>query len=146
MDVRTDIDHPQLGHLEYDEDLDLYSGTLSVDGGRAELFVHCFRASGEPPALGHAARIAAAIERLTAEAKERAVVDMLELKNGSWLDADEDAVSADEFKRRMRLDGVVVYDTGRAEFSFTDGDLFWGHAIMLLLEADGSWKKAHVAG
>lgn len=146
MGSRTDMEHPQLGHLEYDDDLDWYAGKLTVDGGRADLFVHCRGIAGEPPAMRDAVRIASAIDRLSAAAKECAVRDLLGLKNDEWLDADEEAVSADEFIRRMRLDGVVVYESGHAEFSYVDGELFWGHGIMILMESDGSFRDAHVAG
>ena len=146
MASRTDINHPQLGNLAYEEDLDWYSGSLPVDGQTAGLKVHCHGAEGEPPALPQAVRIASEIQRFAAAAKDRAVRDLLALKNDSWRDADEAAVSAEEFKRLMRLEDVVVYGNGRAEFYHSDGDLFWGHCILVLMETDGSFKDAHIAG
>ena len=56
---------------------------------------------------------------------------LLELKNDAWLDEDESEVSAEEFIARMELSSVSIHADGGFEFWFDDGDLFWGHSIMV---------------
>jgi hypothetical protein len=140
------LDHPSLGHLEYDKELDWYSTKLSVDGESVDLRIHCDGAAGEPPALPHAARIAGKVEHLCGAAKECAVRDLLGLKNDGWRDEDEPEVGAEQFKRLMRLEGIVVYGDGSAEFYHLDGDLFWGHCILVHMDVNERFKDAHIAG
>lgn len=146
MASRSDIDHPSLGHLGYDEELDWYSAQVTVDGQTADLRINCDGVSGDPPALPHAVRIAGTLEDLCRAAKECAVRDLLELKNDNWRNEDEPEVDAEQFKRLMRLEGIVVYGDGRAEFYHLDGDLFWGHCILVQMRADGRFEDAHIAG
>ena len=60
-----------------------------------------------------------------------AVQKLLPLKNDTWLDDDELEVTADQFKDRMTLEAVTVYSDGSFAFWHNDGDLFFGHAIMI---------------
>lgn len=60
---------------------------------------------------------------------ERAVHNLLEIKNDCWLDEGEDEISREQFVARMRLETVSVAAGGRFDFWFADGDLFWGHSI-----------------
>ena len=140
------MDHPTLGHLEYDEQVDWYSAKVTVDGRLADLHIHCDGASGEPSAIPHAVRIARKLDPLCRAAKECAVRDLLELKNDTWRDEDEPELSVEEFKRLMELEGIVVYGDGSAEFYYLDGDLFWGHCILVQMDADERFDNAHIAG
>jgi len=141
-----DIDHSILGHLEYDDRLDMYSTKVVFDGQLADLRLHNGGALGEPPSILHAVRIASNIDQLGLAAKECAVIDLLELKNQDWREEDEAEVTGDEFKRPMRLEGIIVYTNGRAEFFYLDGDLFWGHCILVQMDAGGRFDNAHIAG
>lgn len=147
MTSRTDTDHPSLGRLAYDEQLDRFSAKVMVDGRPADLRIPCDgTAAGEPPALAHAVRIAGKLEHLCAAAKDCAVHYLLELKNDTWRDEDDPEVNADEFKRLMELEGIVVRGDGSAEFYHRDGDLFWGHCILVHMDADERFDNADIAG
>lgn len=62
---------------------------------------------------------------------EYAVKELLELKNDSWLEEDEREVTAKQFKTRMKLEAITVYPDEEFEFWHHDGDLFWGHSILI---------------
>jgi hypothetical protein len=62
---------------------------------------------------------------------DRAVADLLQLKNDAWLGEHEKALGADQFKAQMTLQSISVYPDGTFEFWHDDGDLFWGHSIMV---------------
>lgn len=60
-----------------------------------------------------------------------AVQELLELKNGTWLEEGESELTASEFISRMKLDSIQVFPDGQFEFWHNDGDLFWGHSIQV---------------
>jgi hypothetical protein len=64
--------------------------------------------------------------------RECAVTSLLELKNENWLADDEEEVTAEEFFDRITPQEIVLYHTGRFEFSCDDDDMFGGHAIEVI--------------
>ena len=60
-----------------------------------------------------------------------AVSELLPLKNESWLEEDEVELTDDQFKKRMKLETVTVYEDGSYEFWHNDSDMFWGHSILI---------------
>jgi hypothetical protein len=60
-----------------------------------------------------------------------AVAKLLKLKNETWLEEDEEELSAEQFKTRMTLESIDVYPNRNFEFWYDDGDLFFGHSIMV---------------
>lgn len=63
--------------------------------------------------------------------EQYAVKELLELKNGTWLQDDESEFTAEEFIATMTLTSVSISSDGKFEFWYDDGDLFWGHSIMV---------------
>ncbi|MGJ4946643.1 DUF2262 domain-containing protein [Bradyrhizobium sp. HKCCYLS1011] len=61
-----------------------------------------------------------------------AVTSLLDLKNENWLADDEEEVTAEEFFDRITPQGIVLYQTGRFEFSCHDDDMFGGHDIEVI--------------
>ena len=54
---------------------------------------------------------------------------LLPMKNDNWLDEEEAALNAKQFKSRMTLESIKIDVDGSFEFGYDDGDLFWGHPI-----------------
>jgi hypothetical protein len=78
-----------------------------------------------------------------------AAQEMLQGKNSSWPDEDGDEnelmITAEAFAERMTLNSVTVQNDGSLSFWFDDGDLFYGHAI--LVEYDGEdWRGSSIQG
>ncbi len=63
--------------------------------------------------------------------RDYAVKELLRLKNDNWLDEDEAPLTPDEFKNRMTLESITVYPDGSFDFWHDDGDLFFGHSILI---------------
>lgn len=78
--------------------------------------------------------------------RQYAVGELLELKNDNWLDEGEVEVSAETFKNLMKLYAISVEPEGEFVFWFDDGDLFWGHSIMVEGNLSGEFSDANIAG
>jgi hypothetical protein len=76
----------------------------------------------------------------------------LPLKNGAWRDEDDDGnpveedVSAEEFKSRLSLDVITIYNKGGFSFNYEDGDLFFGHWIEVYGNLETGILKAKLWG
>ena len=60
-----------------------------------------------------------------------ATSELLPLKNDSWLEEDEAEITEEQFKERMELESITVCKDGSFEFWHSDGELFWGHSIVI---------------
>lgn len=79
------------------------------------------------------------------EARQFAAAELLELHNDTWSEEDEET-TAEEFVERMTLTSVSVYSDGSAELYYADGDLFWGHTILISVNEDRTFEDASIAG
>jgi hypothetical protein len=65
------------------------------------------------------------------EARDFMAGELLALKNDNWLDEGEAELTAEEFVERATVESIKVSPDGKFEFWYNDGDLFWGHSIMV---------------
>jgi hypothetical protein len=99
-----------------------------------------------PELLEHAHALWADQAGWQARLNETAVRDLLALKNDNWLDDDEKPLSAAQFTPRMQLQSVTFHPDGDFEFCFEDGELFWGHVIMIAGSVADGPEEASIAG
>lgn len=122
------IEHGYFGTLTFDRTIDVYIGTASWMGNQIELML-----STGDSALEQTSQVARELWINQAEwdnrVQEYVVEHMLKLKNSMWLDEDEDDVTPDEFKSRIRLKTIVVYPVGHFEFCYDDDYMFSKHTI-----------------
>ena len=85
-------------------------------------------------------------KELARRACELAAHKLLEVKNDSWLEDGEVAITADEFIQRMKLESITVDEDGKFNFWFEDGDLFFGHSIEVRGDAKGAFFDSSVQG
>jgi hypothetical protein len=82
-------------------------------------------------ALGVARSLWAAQREWSRRITDAAIKDFLDLKNESWLDEGESEPTQEEFAERMAVEAISIRADGSFEFWHDDGDLFWGHSIMV---------------
>lgn len=76
----------------------------------------------------------------------RASEDLLELKNDSWLEEDEEELDAEKFEACLELESIEVRPEGEFCFWFADGELFWGHSITVEGTLEGGPEQADIQG
>jgi hypothetical protein len=119
------------GTFELDRRVDWYSATTSWGEVRIELHLAAESADDIERALATAHALARDRAGWDRRVQEFAVAELLPLKNESWLGEDESEFDAAGFLRRMRLQSITAYPDGSFEYWHEDGDLFWGHSILV---------------
>ena len=71
---------------------------------------------------------------------------MLDTAN-DWLDNDgEEPITADQFADRITLSELAFRNDGSIEAYYDDGDIFWGHCIIVRMDKNGNIEDAEIAG
>ncbi|MCJ8311738.1 MAG: DUF2262 domain-containing protein [Saccharospirillaceae bacterium] len=128
----VEINHPEFGTLVLDRSVDWFEGEVSWINKPIRISVSLDEETDSPESG------LATIESLYKDASnwskkitDYAVSQLLELKNENWLSEGEQKLDAAAFINSMKLESITVYPDGEFEFWHNDGDLFWGHSILI---------------
>lgn len=141
---------PTLGEFELYKSLKMFQKQVTWAGDTGMLY---FDLDEDPGRMEASLRTAYALfgdqEGWSARVRAFAADELVELAN-EWL-ADDEEAEVDEithamFMERMELSSISVDPDGGFEMYFHDGDMFWGHAIVLDGNIDGSFGSAEIAG
>lgn len=125
------ISDPVLGDFTLDRAVGWFRGKTAWGGNQVELDLSANEHAEAERCLEVARALWNDQSAWSAKIADYAAAQLLELKNESWLDEGEPPATPDAFKSRMSLESVLVYPDGAFDFWHDDGDLFWGHAIMV---------------
>lgn len=84
--------------------------------------------------------------RWTRDASQFAAAKLIDLKNANWLVESQSPMTATEFQDRIRLACIAIRKDGAFDLEFDDGDLFWGHAIIVHGNLRCGLTRASVVG
>lgn len=84
------------------------------------------------------------IEELEETYKESIAENLLTIHNETW--NEESITSKSEFINRIKLEGILFFCDGNAELYYNDGDLFWGHTIVVSINENGQYQDSQVYG
>lgn len=141
-----EIELPSVGKLMYNPRYEWYNGSFMVDDQPVALTL----AYVAPPQL--APQLAWVEQQLQARFWEPMLAamttKMLALKNDAWLDDDEgeQELSREEFLQRVTLSDVAFYADGSAAIYCDDDELFFGHTIEIMVDKNGQYRTAQLAG
>ncbi|WP_191858940.1 DUF2262 domain-containing protein [Hanstruepera ponticola] len=71
---------------------------------------------------------------------------LLTLKNENWLEENESELSESEFIKRIKLTSISFFGEGNSELIFDDGDLFWEHEIVAVLNTKNKLTEINIRG
>lgn len=140
-----------LGSVTFDPQTDRYEAIYQIDGRSVDIYIELVEAKALLTLVGNAAKKLSSQYYL--QAMQAMLIPMLALKNDYWLGEDEDEdgnkepiLDAEEFKRRITITGIEFYANGESVIYCDDGELFFGHCIMIDLDKDGVFIDANIAG
>jgi hypothetical protein len=147
--------HPDLGDLRWDERLPGWEAEVELRPGcpvRLTLITEGRWAVAEPAEVFEAAAAFLARAReFEPRCRVRVADDLLDVYNRSWADDDPEEgpppLTRAEFLAALRPAAISLHDSGSSRWDYACGDLFAGHGIELLLDAEGSFVgKASLYG
>lgn len=134
------------GGLELDRGLDMYDGVADWGGTEISLSLSCEDAAMPESALATATALFEQQAHWQRQAVACAVEKLLPLKNENWLAEDQSPLTEEAFRSHLELQSIVAEDEGTFIFYFDDGDLFWGHAIVVSGSLAQGATDADIAG
>jgi len=119
----------EFGTLTLNRFVRFFEGRTTWLGESIDLVIHASDDGQVAAALEVARAICAEQVAWDAKVLDRAVEELLPLKNDFWLDEDEPALTAAAFRSRLERSSLVAYPDGSFSFYLGDGQIFLGHTI-----------------
>ncbi|WP_051038951.1 DUF2262 domain-containing protein [Chamaesiphon minutus] len=142
-----DIECPELGVLRYEEDYDWYKGKFKIQQSDISIQLSTDAENSVTSALTRATNLVGELENYAQLAKEYAAQGLLQVKNETWIDdEDEEPLTPEQFQQRMTLESICIDSDGEVSFYHNDGDLFWGHCILVTMNSENRFIEAEIAG
>ncbi|SDY21552.1 hypothetical protein SAMN05421736_101684 [Evansella caseinilytica] len=139
-----------LGIFELDKAVKLYEKNITWTGQEGKLYFNWedderqMKASLETARnlFQHQAKWDTKIRAFAAD-------ELVELANDWLQDKEEpefDKITKEMFVKLMEFSSISVYPEGDFEVFFHDGDMFWGHSIIVCGHQSGTFESADIAG
>jgi hypothetical protein len=139
------IECPGVGTLRYEQESDWYEGKLKIQQLEIAIRLSTDEANSVASALKRATNLVGDLEHHAQLAKEYAAEGLLKIKNETWID-DEEPLTPAQFQQRMILESIWIDSDGEVSFYHNDGDLFWGHCILVTMDSENNFIGAEIAG
>jgi hypothetical protein len=146
MTANRDREHPYLGPLRYNAELNWWEGALPTAAVAIKVYLSLDECSDEEALLSTAEAVCRALASWRQRVEDFAVRELLPLKNESWLEEGEPEITPEEFRNRMSLESISFYPDGAFEFLHDDGELFWGHSIQVCGTVEEGPTDADIPG
>ena len=150
--METSLEHPILGKLTFDRDLDWWRTNVRLtDECWIDFCIDCL--DTDEPDIDSRLTLERAVEYLDwarktePECRNKIADDLLATYNDIW--AEDDGIgqlSREIFINKLVPESLVLSSDGHGVWYYKDSDLFAGHSIEIYIEADRSFDEAHLAG
>lgn len=147
------MDRPQFieteyGVLEFSTQYTWYEGNLTIDD--KPIYVLIDMPEGNDTGVdsfGVFERVAKNLALIDETCREYSADELLDGANDWRADSDEEGeYSRAEFMDLMELESFCINKDGSYQLGYADGDMFWGHSIMVDINVEGEIEYADIAG
>jgi len=140
------FDDAVFGTFTLDRRVKLFQAETDWNGESVDLYLDAFEPADVQAALAVAHALWADRDAWLGRALDGCTQNLLPLKNETWLEEDESELTANQFQARMALRSIEARPDGSFEFSYDDGDLFWGHSIDVRGSLAGGLEEFVISG
>lgn len=140
------FEDPALGTFTLDRRANWFEANTAWGGRQVQLSLSMDDRVDREVQIERARKLWAELDAWFGRVIEFAIADLLPIKNRAWLDENQPPIDAGEFERAMRIESITIHSDGSVDFWFDDGDLFWGHAIMVACTPTGTPTQADLCG
>ena len=136
---------PILGEIRRSKDFDGLEGLGKLGDLSIDLLFPIPDPAAAADPLDRARRLLPGLSDLVARATVFAADELLELKNRAWLQDGEAPSTAEDFRGRMQLEALTFLNGGEVHLTYRVGDYFWGHGVIVHLDAEDRLTEARIA-
>lgn len=134
-EIRREITYKddELGILTFDKSISNYKTSIVWCGANSELV---FETDDEVELIELIERYKENFSdkhRWDDKTRKYAASKLISLKNDFWLEDNEGEMKESEFVSLISLEALVLYPDGSYSFWYRDGDIFFGHVIILAI-------------
>ena len=140
------FDGGELGELVLDRRIGCYTGNVEWQNRSIKIRLESSHAEEPVKAMKWAKVFLDAEDTWSARIGEFVVEQMLDMKNGEWRDDDETEITGAQFLKCIVPTSLDLTEEGDFTFWFDDGDLFFGHTIMVGGDIDHGPRDASLFG
>jgi hypothetical protein len=125
------VDHPFFGTFTLDRARNWYEVDFPWNSRNVHLYLSRGGCEDEQELFGTARSLWKQQKTWDKRIRDYAAAELLDLKNDLWRGDGEKEFNPAAFKGRMALEAIEVRPGGKFEFTYDDGNLFWGHVIQV---------------
>ncbi len=138
------INDETLGQLVWDEQVKWWEGQREITPGLTIPVSVSPNDVALETVLAQAGRMFLRVQQSEASLRQSASEVLLELCNEEW--NEEEPISGEDFIGRMTPKELAIESDGSATLYYHDGNLFWGHSILVEIDDMGVFQDAGIAG
>jgi hypothetical protein len=135
-----------LGKIAFDESIKCFIAQYRRSGYDVEVSVNTPDPKKLVKLLPRIRRLLAKIAAIDEVGKTFAARKLTKLKNDSWLQENEQSIDEKMFAEHLSLTTIEVNPNHTYSFWYNDGDLFWGHSIIVNFSKSGNPENAEMFG
>jgi hypothetical protein len=140
------VAHPLLGQLTFDRGQNSFQTKLILAGEPIEVAIDADGEAPDPAVLATAERFWNNQADWDHRLREFAAARLIELKNDTWLQEDEEPLTEAEFIKKLTANSMGFDPPDGFTIYYNDGDIFWGHAIEIRGTLSNGPQSADIAG
>lgn len=135
-----------IGTLTFNEWHQWFETKYQAQGNAFEIYIDIDNRAATLEILPLVRAVLCRLATIDGAMREFAAAQLLELKNDNWREEDQPEVTKDDFMYRISIEAISFNEDGEYEIWYADGDLFWGHSIMVSVDRKGRPVRTDIHG
>ncbi len=140
------VAHPVFGPLTLDRRIRSFKASLTLAGQEIEISIGAVNDAPHPEFVAVAERFWKNQADWDHRLREFAAAQLIELKNDTSLQEDEEPITEAQFIERLTPNSMTFDPPDEFTIYYDDGDIFWGHGIEIRGTLTKGPQSAHLVG